>query len=191
MSDTKEKILKASLELFAEHGYKVTTVKMIADKIDVNELTIYRHFGSKDKILKNILDDFPVLEPLIFHYLKNEVAFDLETDLYNLAKIILNFNEDHYIYKKFLYNVELDKNTFLPIEERNRVQEELYLYFMNMKNMGKIDDVDIKSHILIFFSTLEGAFLFLEKFGEVKFHEVNWDEYINTMVKVLVRGLKV
>ncbi|MFS1511040.1 TetR/AcrR family transcriptional regulator [Chengkuizengella sp. SCS-71B] len=189
MSNTKEKILKASLELFAKHGYKVTTVKMIADKIDMNELTIYRHFGSKDKILKNILIFFPKPEPLIIHYLKNEVVFDLETDLYNLAKIILKFNEDNYMYKKFLINVELDKSTF-PIEERNRVREELYLYFDNMKNMGKIDDVDIQSNIIIFFSTLEGAILLIEKLGEVKFHEVNWDEYINTMVKVLVRGLK-
>jgi len=50
--DTAEAILAAAAELFGERGYKGTTTRMIAERAGVNEVTIFRQFGTKQGLLK-------------------------------------------------------------------------------------------------------------------------------------------
>lgn len=47
-------ILAAAAELFAERGYKATTTRAIAERAGVNEVTVFRRFGSKRGILEAI-----------------------------------------------------------------------------------------------------------------------------------------
>jgi|GEM_PF-2008492 len=47
---TKERILQAAAELFAEHGYHGTTHQMMSDKAEVNIAAINYHFGSKENL---------------------------------------------------------------------------------------------------------------------------------------------
>ena len=51
---TRVRLLAAGLDLFARQGYDATTVAQIAGAAGVTEMTFYRHFGSKDRLL---LDD--------------------------------------------------------------------------------------------------------------------------------------
>ncbi|MGQ9582632.1 MAG: TetR/AcrR family transcriptional regulator [Thermoplasmatota archaeon] len=46
-SKTRAKILDAALREFAAKGYAATTTRRIAERAGVNEVTIFRHFGSK------------------------------------------------------------------------------------------------------------------------------------------------
>ncbi|MFS1511404.1 TetR/AcrR family transcriptional regulator [Chengkuizengella sp. SCS-71B] len=189
MSNTKERIVNASLELFAEQGYQLTTVKMIAKKVGVNELTIYRHFGSKDKILENVLSVVSIIQPNISNYLKNDVVYDLKTDLLNVAKIFVKINEDYYYFMKFL--LRADTNRILPNRELE-IKELFDDYFLVMKKLGKIVSIDHKSLTLLYFSTLQGAFLLKEQYKEEGiFLEPTWSSYIETVVKVLLKGLEV
>ncbi len=54
--DTESKILDAALELFSEKGFKATTTKIIAEKAEVNEVTIFRYYGSKEKLFFAVVD---------------------------------------------------------------------------------------------------------------------------------------
>lgn len=49
--DLREKILKAATELYAETGFRGTTTRQIAQLAGVNEITLFRHFGSKHALL--------------------------------------------------------------------------------------------------------------------------------------------
>jgi len=53
--DTKEKILDASLSLFSKKGYLGATTKEIAKKAGVAELTLFRHFSSKEKLFEEAI----------------------------------------------------------------------------------------------------------------------------------------
>ena len=52
---SKEKILSAALELFAERGFHNTTIQQIAKKAEVAKGLIYRYFDSKEDLLEGIL----------------------------------------------------------------------------------------------------------------------------------------
>lgn len=53
---TKEKITEAALTLFAEKGYKGTSVKNIADAVGIKDASLYNHFKSKQEIFNSIVD---------------------------------------------------------------------------------------------------------------------------------------
>ena len=49
--ELRDKILKAATELYAETGFRGTTTRQIAQTAGVNEVTLFRHFGSKTALL--------------------------------------------------------------------------------------------------------------------------------------------
>jgi AcrR family transcriptional regulator len=52
MTDIRTKILDAALQVFAETGYRGATTRRIAQEADVNEVTLFRHFGSKEELIR-------------------------------------------------------------------------------------------------------------------------------------------
>ena len=52
MEQNKERILRATLELFQVHGIKKTTTNDIARKAGVSPATVYNHFGSKEDLVR-------------------------------------------------------------------------------------------------------------------------------------------
>ena len=50
--DTRETILHAAARVFSQHGFRGSTTRRIADAASVNEVTIFRYFGSKAALLQ-------------------------------------------------------------------------------------------------------------------------------------------
>lgn len=48
---TRQRLLRAALELYTSVGFRATTTPMLAERAGVAEGTIYRHFGSKEELL--------------------------------------------------------------------------------------------------------------------------------------------
>ncbi|MHB1312593.1 MAG: TetR/AcrR family transcriptional regulator [Gemmatimonadaceae bacterium] len=48
---TRDHILDAAARVFADHGFRGATTRLIADEAKVNEVTLFRLFGSKDALL--------------------------------------------------------------------------------------------------------------------------------------------
>jgi AcrR family transcriptional regulator len=55
---TRARILAAASELFTRKGYAAATTRAIAQAAGVNEVTLFRHFGSKENLAKAIMDQF-------------------------------------------------------------------------------------------------------------------------------------
>lgn len=58
VSDTSERILFAARKLFAEKGYAGACTKEIARKAGIAEVTLFRHFASKDNLLEEVMARF-------------------------------------------------------------------------------------------------------------------------------------
>lgn len=50
MSNRKEEIILAAIELSAENGVGAVSMQMIADKVGITKASLYNHFSSKDEI---------------------------------------------------------------------------------------------------------------------------------------------
>ncbi|HEY4023160.1 MAG TPA: TetR/AcrR family transcriptional regulator [Pseudonocardiaceae bacterium] len=55
---TREKIQAVALELFAEQGYDKTSLREIAERLDVTKAALYYHFRTKDDIVTSLFDDY-------------------------------------------------------------------------------------------------------------------------------------
>ena len=52
---TKEKILLYAADIFLEHGYRDTTVRMIAEKAGINSALINYHYGNKETLYLDVV----------------------------------------------------------------------------------------------------------------------------------------
>jgi AcrR family transcriptional regulator len=53
---TRERILAAAVDLFAEHGFEATSLQQIADVLPVTKAALYYHFRSKDDLLAALVE---------------------------------------------------------------------------------------------------------------------------------------
>jgi AcrR family transcriptional regulator len=57
-SDTRERIQAVALELFVEQGYDGTSLREIAERLDVTKAALYYHFRTKDDIARSLVEDY-------------------------------------------------------------------------------------------------------------------------------------
>lgn len=87
----ESKIFSAALAILIEHGYEGATTQKIADVAEVNEVTLFRKYGSKaglfEKVIEHQLADAPL----------NKLTYtgDLETDLLAIVDAYIETNELH------------------------------------------------------------------------------------------------
>jgi AcrR family transcriptional regulator len=51
----RDQLLEAAARLYAETGYRGTTTRRIALQAGVNEITLFRHFGSKEALMREAI----------------------------------------------------------------------------------------------------------------------------------------
>lgn len=61
---TRQRLIGAALELFTVQGVTETTTKQISERAEVNEVTLFRHFGSKHGLLLAVIEEAAVFTQL-------------------------------------------------------------------------------------------------------------------------------
>jgi AcrR family transcriptional regulator len=56
--DTRARIQAVAVELFTEQGYDKTSLREIAERLDVTKAALYYHFKSKEDIILSLVDDY-------------------------------------------------------------------------------------------------------------------------------------
>lgn len=74
---TDQQILEAALEVITQQGYAGATTREIATAAGINEVTLFRRFGSKQKLLMAVVEQ----EAAKFVTAGIEYTGDVETDL--------------------------------------------------------------------------------------------------------------
>ncbi|MCB9232641.1 MAG: helix-turn-helix transcriptional regulator [Bacteroidia bacterium] len=99
MTDKKENIIQAALELFASEGYNAVATSKIAKVAGVSEGLIFRHFENKKGLLDAIMQDAEirisqVFAPILFELDPQkviqktlELPFSIEQKEYNFWKL--------------------------------------------------------------------------------------------------------
>ncbi|OLT11863.1 TetR family transcriptional regulator [Pseudonocardia sp. CNS-139] len=54
-ADTREEIREVALDLFAQKGFEQTSLREIAERLDITKAALYYHFPSKDELLVQLV----------------------------------------------------------------------------------------------------------------------------------------
>jgi AcrR family transcriptional regulator len=76
---TRQRLVQAALELFLSQGVSNTTTRQIANFADVNEVTLFRHFGNKYGLLLAVIQESPTFAQLgqsIIEHLPPDLSFE-------------------------------------------------------------------------------------------------------------------
>ena len=57
IDDHRQRILHAAARVYAQHGWRGATTRRIAEEAGVNEVTLFRQFGSKDALLDLMMQE--------------------------------------------------------------------------------------------------------------------------------------
>jgi AcrR family transcriptional regulator len=62
--EIRDRILDAAKRVYAQHGFRGATTRLIAIEADVNEVTIFRTFGSKAALFDSLMQSHVAQSPL-------------------------------------------------------------------------------------------------------------------------------
>lgn len=118
----QQQVLDVAIQLFAEKGYANTSTAEIAKMAGVSEGTIFKHYGTKDRLLLSIIvpflsEFFPKMAKELFQETLTEKTETFEQFLrallHNRIEFIKNNKEIfQVVIKELVYNDELRKEMF-------------------------------------------------------------------------------
>ncbi len=141
MTDKKEKILQAALELFATEGYNATATSKIAKKAGVSEGLIFRHFNNKKGLLEALNNQVEdkikiIFTPIFFETNSKEIIkkyiylpFDFNPEEYNFWRLQFMLKWQNEYYNPDKLEPVLDKLTqaFLDLKYKEPQKEAFVL----------------------------------------------------------------
>ena len=79
--ETRQRIIEAAVEIGSKVGYARATTRAIAETAGVNEITLFRHFGTKENLFSEAIEQYggPALAPAIETQLTGDYRQDLTT----------------------------------------------------------------------------------------------------------------
>lgn len=189
-TDTSEKLLLAAIDLISQQGYDGTTTKEIAEKAGVSEVTLFRHFGSKQGLLIAAFEKYHYAGEMTKLF-EERLTGDVKTDLLLIARTyhsIMNRNRK-------LLEIAKRGGSGLPDEVYKQVSKHpvqfkklLTGYFRTLRKQGKIAAVDPEMTALSFMWMNYGAFN--SNLLETSHSAVTLDLFIEHSVDLFARALQ-
>ena len=140
---TKEKILKTALKLFAEKGYKPTTVRDIAGAVGIKQSALYNHFKNKDEILTTLVDEL-TSSAIVTLFERDEDAQELHKQgkalLHSIAvtfKLISFDRQNEALFKLMMQEIYKNpavRDTYSEFFYQGNVKKLSSLFFMMMQD---------------------------------------------------------
>ncbi len=186
---TSDKILLAAIDLMAEKGYKGVSTKEIAAAAGFSEMTLFRHFGSKQNLLEAAVDRFYYAAEMKKLF-SEKMVWDLHTDLLLISKTyheIMNRN------RKMILIIQMEGHNLPGLKERvqkhpRQLKEMLTDYFTKMQEKGKMIPTNSEAQAVAFMWMNHGAFLSGLRYDD-PFTSVTMEEFMASSVQLFTRGL--
>ncbi len=186
---SSERLLLVAIDLISERGYNGVTTQEIATAAGLSEKTLFRHFGSKLKLLEAAFERYHYAEEMrkIF---AEKLSWELEKDLLTISKTyheIMNRN------RKLLKISIKDETQMSGFKERLlrhplQLLEFLTSYFNTMSENGKLRLTDPRMQAFTFMMSQYGAFMNDLEAGR-NYPDIALEPFIEESVRMFARAL--
>lgn len=139
--DKREEIVRAALELIAEHGFHGAPMAMIAERAHVGAGTIYRYFANKDVLITELYRD---LEERVYAVIMDMYSPDkpIRERFIHIVTTLLRHFIDNPLDFRYLeqfhnspYGVEVRKDRILGKKDNRNIYRELFEEAVTMQVM--------------------------------------------------------
>ena len=189
MEPTRKKILAAALQLFLQRGFLGATTRQIAREAGVAEVTLFRHFGSKEKLFEEVIRGYSFL-PAMKGILPRLEGAGYEETLLTIARHFLATLEE----RRDLIRIMLAERLSYPAPVKGifrGILEEVFGiladYFRRLQHRGVLRDFDpddaARAFIGALFAYVHGLGFFFEDAGERKRQERFVVEYVTLFIR--------
>lgn len=187
---TSDKILDAGLKLFSEKGYLGATTKDIARTAGVAELTLFRHFASKERLFEEVLKHHSFL-PILRELIPELVDLPYEEALVRIAQKQLQA----LALRKGLIRIMHSEISRYPEKIReiyhafiDEMISTLAAYFAGLVKKGLLREFDTALGAGAFFGMFFSYFNSQEFVMHRKTQAIDSDGVVREFVRIFVRG---
>ena len=137
--DTRTAILNAAVQVFSQHGFRGSTTRRIADAAAVNEVTIFRYFGSKEALLQEAISASE--EEAFSNSLPDEPVAPLDELAEWSAAVVSHLQGRRSVIRKCMGELEeRPELTARASEFPTRATNDLCTYFRKLRSRGFTHD---------------------------------------------------
>jgi AcrR family transcriptional regulator len=188
-NSTHQRILDAAYRVCAERGLHGATTREIADEAGVNEVTLFRHFGNKEKLIATLFERSVAAQMESLSEFEPDIN-DLESDLLRYAT---RFNQVLFANEALIRTIigESRRNPEqarqVICESARPMRERLIAYLQTAQKAGAVrEDLVLGPAIDAFTGMLLAGMLRRTGLKQVDYSQ---DEYVTSCVDLFVRGI--
>ncbi len=143
---TRERLLRAAIEVFSIAGFVGATTREIARVAGVNEVTLFRHFQSKEQLLAAVAQHITALKAEALAH-QDEWTQDLQRDLLHYARLHnAMLEENEALIRMFIGEAKRHPDEALQVLQQAflPLREQLIDYLRGCVDQGNVrPDVDL------------------------------------------------
>ncbi|MBU7586103.1 MAG: TetR/AcrR family transcriptional regulator [Nostoc sp. TH1S01] len=187
---TRTRLITAASQVFASLGVQGATTREIARVAGVNEVTLFRHFASKEQLLKAVIENALALQIEALAHPETWTQ-NLRVDLRRYAKLyntMLEAQED--LIRTFIGEAKRHPEAAKQViqEAAQPLNEKLVAYLKSGQKNGIVrPEFDPAPAVDMFTGMLLAGMLCRN--AKLNKNNYSCDEYIDTCVDIFVRGI--
>jgi AcrR family transcriptional regulator len=187
---TRIRLIEAASQVFASLGVQGATTREIARVAGVNEVTLFRHFPSKEQLLKAVIENALALQMEALAHPETWTQ-NLHSDLRHYGKLYNTMLEAHEdLIRTFIGEAKRHPEAAKQViqEAAQPLSEKLIAYLKSCQKHGTVrPELDPAPAVDMFTGMLLAGML--HRNAKLKKNSYTCDEYLNTCVDIFVRGI--
>lgn len=187
-TDNQKRMLGSALGLFSTKGFKATTTKEIAERTGMNELTIFRNFGTKERLLEEVID-FGLDTEGLKGSLDMELTGNIEEDLFSMiSKMRSMIRERESIYALMFREISTNDIVKKKLGQVPIIMKEFMLMRLSeILNNEERDDVDSETAGIFLASYYLRSEMMRIMMGSDPFHDAD-ETRLKDVVRIFLHG---
>ncbi len=190
-SRIEERLLEATFRLISEKGYLGATTREIARFAGVTELTLFRHFGSKEKLFEKVLQRYTFLPKL------RELLPELEKLPYEKAlrilglRFLITLKERKSLIRIMLSEINIypDKIRSVYAKFTDELIQTLAGYIKSLQNRGILRNMSAQMAARAFLGLIFSYFLSQEIMAGHEIGKQEMGRVVKEFVNMFVEGI--
>lgn len=185
--EIRSRILGAAARVYAQYGFRGATTRLIATEAGVNEVTLFRTFGSKARLLQDMLHTQVEASavPLVSHD-----AADPNAELTRWCDSMLEYlrGHSHFVRKTIAEADERPQAACAACEGPSSAGRSLMIYLEHLREQGRIaEDADLDTAVSMLMSAMFGDALYRDIIPDAfpQPIEAAAERYVNTFLRAV------